>query len=79
MLDKKTPSGKGFRTAYQAIAGAVVSYFTGLIALPAVREYTTSFIQTQGVGALLIVLGAFGVSAGIVAFIQNRLEARKAE
>lgn len=71
--NKTTPAAKGFRTAYQTVAGAVVAYFTGLLALPAVREYTTTFIQTQGVAALLVVLGAFGLSAGVIAFIQNRL------
>lgn len=70
---KNTPSGKGFRTAYQAIAGAVGAYFTGLVAMPAVREYTTNFIQTQGVAALLVVLAAFGVGAGLISFVQNKL------
>lgn len=72
-MDKDSPKGKGFRTAYQAVAGAVVAYFTGLLAIPEVREYTQSFIQTQGVATLLIVLAAFGVGAGVVSFLQNRL------
>ena len=72
-MDKNTPQGKGFRTAYQAVAGAVVAYFTGLLALPAVREYTSNFLHTQGVAALVAVLAAFGVGAGLVAFVQNKL------
>lgn len=72
-MDKNTPQGKGFRTAGQAIVGAVVAYFTGLLALPAVRDYTTNFIHTQGVAALLVVLAAFGVGAGLVSFVQNKL------
>lgn len=72
-MDKNTPSGKGFRTAYQAVAGAVVAYFTGLLAIPEVRDYTTSFIQTQGVAALLVVLAAFGIGAGVISWLQNRL------
>lgn len=72
-MDKKTPTGKGIRTAYQAVAGTVVAYFTGLVALPAVRDYTTTFIQNEGVIALGVVLTAFGVGAGVVAFVQNKL------
>lgn len=72
-MNKNTPQGKGLRTAYQAVAGAVVAYFTGLFALPAVREYTSNFVQTQGVAAVVAVLAALGVSAGVVAYLQNRL------
>lgn len=73
-MDKNTPKGKGVRTAYQAVAGTVVAYFTGLFALPAVRDYTTSFVHTQGLSALLVVLASFGVGAGLVSFLQNKLE-----
>lgn len=72
-MNKNTPKGKGFRTAYQAVAGMFLAYFTGLFALPAVREYTTGFIHTQGIPTLLVVLGAFGVGSGVVAFLQNKL------
>lgn len=72
-MDKNTPPAKGFRTAYQTVAGTVVAYFTGLLALPAVRDYTVQFIHTQGVAALLLVLGAFGISAGFISYLQNRL------
>lgn len=73
MENKNTPKAKGFRTAYQTVLGTIVAYFTGLIALPAVREYTSSFIHTQGVPALLVVLASFGVGAGLIAYLQNRL------
>jgi len=73
MDDKNTPKAKGLRTAYQAIAGTVVAYFTGLLAIPEVREYTSSFVQTQGVATLMVVLAAFGVGAGVISFVQNRL------
>lgn len=73
----KTPAQRGVRTALQTVGGTIVAYFTGLLALPAVREYTQSFIETQGVAALLVVLAALGVGAGVVAFVQNLLETRK--
>lgn len=76
-MNKQTPTGKGLRTAYQTVLGTVVAYFTGLIALPEVREYTTSFLHTQGVIALGVVLTAFGVGAGVVSFLQNHLEDKK--
>lgn len=78
-MDKNTPQGKGFRTAYQSIAGTVVAYFAGLVAIPAVRDYTVSFVHTQGVTTLAVVLAAFGVGSGVVAFVQNKLEQKKAE
>lgn len=73
-MDKNAPSVKGIRTGVQTIIGTVVAYFTGLLALPAVRDYTTAFIHTQGVAALLVVLAALGVGAGVISFIQNKLE-----
>lgn len=72
----KTAAQRGVRTAFQTISGTVVAYFTGLLALPAVREYTQNFIQTQGVSALLVVLAALGLGAGVVAFVQNYLETK---
>lgn len=73
-MNKNTPSGKGIRTAYQAVVGAIVAYFTGLLAIPEVREYTTNFVQTQGVLTLVVVLGAFGIGAGLISFLQNYLK-----
>lgn len=72
----KTPAQRGLRTAAQTISGTIVAYFTGLLALPAVREYTQNFIHTQGVAALLVVLAALGLGAGVVAFVQNYLETK---
>lgn len=72
----KTPAQRGVRTALQTIGGTIVAYFTGLLALPAVREYTNNFIQTQGVASLLVVLAALGLGAGVVAFVQNLLETK---
>lgn len=72
-MDKNTPQGKGFRTGIQTIAGVVLAYFTGLMALPEVREYTYWFIQTSGLEALITVLVAFGVGSGVISFIQNKL------
>lgn len=75
-MDKTTPKGKGIRTAYQTVLGTIVAYFTGLLAIPAVRDYTVTFIHTQGVAALLVVLAAFGIGAGVVSFLQNLHEQR---
>lgn len=72
-MNKSTPQAKGVRTAYQTIAGAVVAYFTGLLAIPEVREYTVAFIQNEGAGLLIVVLGAFGIGAGVLSYIQNKL------
>lgn len=76
-MNKNTPKAKGVRTALQTLGGAVASYIAGLIALPAFRDYTANFVQTQGVAALLAILVALGVGAGVVSFIQNYLEDKK--
>lgn len=73
MKDKNTPKAKGLRTAYQAIAGMVMTYFVGLWAIPEVQQYTSAFVREQGVATLVVVLGAFGLGAGLISFIQNRL------
>lgn len=70
---KNTPTGKGIRTAYQTIIGTVVAYFTGLLAIPEVREYTLNFVRSEGVATLVVVLVAFGVGAGVTSYLQNRL------
>lgn len=77
MANKNTPQAKGVRTAYQTIAGTVVAYFGGLLALPEVREYTNAFIHQEGVAALLALLAAFGIGAGIISFIQNKVESKE--
>lgn len=76
LVNKNTPEGKGIRTAVQAIGGALVTYVVGLFAIPEVKAYTTTFVQTEGVTLLLVVLGLLGVGAGVVAFVQNWLENR---
>lgn len=72
----KTPVQRGVRTALQTVGGTIVAYFTGLLALPAVREYTQNFVHTQGMAALLVVLASLGIGAGVVAFVQNLLETK---
>lgn len=72
MQDKNSPKGKGFRTAYQAIAGTVVAYLYGLWQLPGVSEYTSNFLQTQGIGLLVVLAGLVGIPAGLFAYFQNK-------
>jgi len=72
MLNKETPSGKGLRTAYQAIAGTVVAFFYGLWNLPGVPEYVTDFLKDEGVSLLLLLAVLVGVPAGVIAWVQNK-------
>lgn len=77
MAEKSSPEKRGLRTAGQTIVGTVTAYFVGLWAVPGVQEYTTNFIQTQGVAAVLALLAIIGVGAGVISFIQNYLEDRR--
>lgn len=71
-MDKNTPKGKGFRTAYQAVAGVVVAYLYGLWQLPGVSDYTVNFLRDQGIGLLFLLAGLVGIPAGIVSYLQNK-------
>lgn len=71
-MNKNTPSGKGLRTAYQAVVGAIVTFVTGLWALPEVREYTSNFVSEHGLVLVATVLVALGISSGLIAWVQNR-------
>lgn len=57
--------------AEATIPTTVVSFLSGLAAIPAVREYTTSFVQTQGYALVWTLLGLIGLSSGVIAFLQN--------
>lgn len=71
-MDKNTPQGKGIRTGYQAVAATVVAYLYGLWNLPGVSEYTTEFLQKQGIGLLFNLATLVGVPAGLIAYFQNK-------
>jgi len=71
-MDKNSAKGKGFRTAYQALAGTLIGFVTGIFALPEVQLYVSTFVREQGIGLVITLLGMIGVSSGFVAFIQNK-------
>lgn len=71
-MDKNSPKGKGFRTAYQAIVGTVIAFLTGLWALPEVQLYVSTFLKEEGVGLVIILLGLVGGFSGLIAYIQNK-------
>lgn len=72
LTNKHTPEGKGFRTFYQTVAATVVAFLYGLWELPGVSEYTSNFVQTQGVSLLIGLAALVGVPAGLIAYLQNR-------
>lgn len=71
-MDKNSPEGKGFRTAYQAIAGTVVAFLYGLWSLPGVPEYITNFLKTEGFSLLVVLAALVGIPAGLIAYVQNK-------
>ncbi len=72
-MDKNTPQAKGIRTAVQAIAGTVVAFVTGLLALPEVQTYVNEFVKNEGYTLVVTLLAMVGVSSGIIAFLQNKI------
>ena len=69
---KDTPKGKGVRTAVQTLWATVATYVTGLLGLEDVKEYNEAFVEFYGYPALVSVLVALGVSAGLISYVQNR-------
>ena len=66
---KYTPTGKGLRTALQAVVGVLVGLVAVVWAVPGVPEAVTQYLTDNVLQIALIV----GVPSGLVAFIQNKL------
>lgn len=62
ILDKETPSGKGFRTFYQGIIAAV-PMIAGALTIPAVNDFLSHPINMATILTLV---------AGLVAYVQNK-------
>lgn len=76
-MDKTTPKVKGLRTGLQAVAGFVVGLFVTVWAVPGVPEAVTQYLLDNW-AILLASLGlSTGIFAGLVAWLQNRLEDRR--
>jgi hypothetical protein len=73
----KTPTQRGVRTFVQSVGAAVVAFLYGLWQLPGVSDYTHHFIQTQGLSLLVGLAVLVGVPAGVIAYVQNRIETKK--
>ncbi len=72
VTNKETAEGKGFRTFAQTAGATAVAFFYGLWELPGVSEYISEFVQTEGLGLLVLLLATIGMPAGIIAFFMNR-------
>jgi hypothetical protein len=66
-LDKNTPVGKGIRTGLQSIVGFITGLGLAIWGVPGVSEVAVAFILDNGVELAL----TFGISSGLVSFIQN--------
>lgn len=73
----RTPATSGIRTFLQTAAATLVAFLYGLWELPGVSEYVSNFVQTQGVSLLLALLALIGIPAGLIAYFQNKAEAKR--
>lgn len=73
----KTPAQRGVRTFVQTVGATVVAFLYGLWQLPGVSDYVHNFIATQGVSLLIGLAALVGIPAGIIAYVQNRVETKK--
>lgn len=70
--NNNTPAAKGVRTFLQSVLATVVAFLYGLWELPGVSEYTSNFVQTQGVSLLIGLAALVGIPAGLIAYFQNK-------
>ena len=72
----KTASQRGIRTFAQTVGAAVVAFLYGLWQLPGVSDYVHSFIVNQGFSLLVGLAVLVGIPAGVIAYVQNRIETK---
>ena len=72
----KTAAQRGVRTFLQTVGATVVAFLYGLWQLPGVSDYVHNFIATQGVSLLIGLAALVGIPAGIIAYVQNRVETK---
>lgn len=72
----KTPAQRGIRTFVQSVGAALVAFLYGLWGLPGVSDYVHNFVATQGVSLLIGLAALIGIPAGIIAYVQNRIETK---
>lgn len=71
VINKKTPTGKGIRTGIQAgVATALLALVTAIWNVPTVPQV----VEAWAVDNVLPLILSIGVPAGIVAWLQNRVE-----
>lgn len=73
----KTPAQRGVRTFLQTAGATLVAFLYGLWQLPGVSDYVHNFVQTQGFSLLLGLFALVGIPAGIIAYVQNRVETKR--
>lgn len=67
-IDKDTDHGRAIRTAVQVALG-IISFIAGILVIPGLGQW---FADNQVVG-----LSTFATWVGVVAYVQNKLEALK--
>lgn len=73
----KTAAQRGVRTFMQSVGATIVAFLYGLWQLPGVSDYVHTFVATQGLSLLVGLAVLVGVPAGIIAYVQNRVETKK--
>lgn len=72
VINKTTPAGKGVRTGLQAAVGSIVGLIAVVWAVPGVPDAVINYATANWLPLLLVI----GVPSGLVAYAQNRIEAR---
>lgn len=73
----KTPAQRGWRTLGQSAAGAIVGLLLAVWNTPGVPETVTNYAQANFVPLFLTFVALVGVPSAVIAYIQNKLEAKK--
>lgn len=77
MENPKTPAVRGWRTFLQATFASVIGLLAAIWNVPGVPEAITLYAQENWLPLLLTFIATIGAPAGLISYIQNRLEASR--
>lgn len=74
---QKTPAQRGWRTLGQGIGGAIVGLLLAVWNVPGVPEAVVNYAQANFLPLLLTFVALVGVPSALIAYVQNKLEAKR--
>ena len=77
METPKTSAQRGVRTFFQTVVASITGLLIAVWNVPGVPDVVVGYAQQNWLPLLLTFIGIIGVPAGVIAYIQNKLEGNK--